>query len=88
MCTRHREREREIGKGEMGPTDKETRSQASTHQPLAIPIRRRTHLDDPADLLVTADDGVELGLLRVRHQVVPVLLERLLGRLVGWLVVS
>ena len=39
------------------------------------------HLDDPADLLVPADDRVELALAGERGQVAPVLLQRLVGRL-------
>jgi len=41
----------------------------------------REHLDRPPDLLVTADDGVELARLGERRQVAPVLLERLVGAL-------
>ena len=41
----------------------------------------REHLDDAADLLVAADDRVELALLGERGQVAAVLLERLVGPL-------
>ena len=39
------------------------------------------HLDHAADLLVAADDGVELALLGERGEVAPELLERLVGAL-------
>ncbi len=38
----------------------------------------RKHLHRPADLLVSADHGVELVLLRLGGQVAPVLFERLI----------
>ena len=41
----------------------------------------REDLDDAADLLVAADDRVELALLGERGEVAPVLLERLVGAL-------
>ena len=40
-------------------------------------------LDDAADLLVAADDRIELALAGERGQVAAVLLERLVGRLRG-----
>ena len=44
-------------------------------------VRRDEHLDDAADLLVAADDRVELARARVGGQVAAVLLERLVGGL-------
>jgi hypothetical protein len=41
----------------------------------------RQHLDDPADLVVTADDGVELALLSKLGEIAAVALQRLIGRL-------
>ena len=46
----------------------------------------RQHLDDAADLVVAADDGIELAALRERGQVAAVALERLVfafGVLIG-----
>ncbi len=42
------------------------------------------HLDDPADLRVPADDGIELAFPREAGQVNAVLLERLVGALGVW----
>ena len=44
-------------------------------------VRRRQHLDDPADLVVAADDRVELAGARLGGQVAAVLLERLVRAL-------
>src|SRR5688500_18171213 len=41
----------------------------------------RQHLDDAADLLVAADDRIDLALCRELGQVAAVALERLVGRL-------
>ena len=39
------------------------------------------NLDDPSDLVVTADDGIDLSLARQLGQIAPILLEGLVGRL-------
>ena len=54
---------------------------ADEHRVVLRPARQ--HLNHAADLLVAADDRIELALARELGEVAPVALERLVGRLRG-----